>query len=159
MSAAIPSMTGIVRSARKMPPIAERVADRLAQAVPRRDLEIAERRRVHADLHHVDHVVRPLERGAPVEGGGDRRRGADGGVRPACDCLGHLQPLGVDVVERDFHIRELGEGENVTEQVLRELDTAGAHERYPGTHERKCFIADITEQECSQLPKRAPSNS
>ena len=45
----------------------ERVGDRLPQAVARRDLEVAQRRLVAADLHHVEHEVGAVDRGAPVE--------------------------------------------------------------------------------------------
>ena len=45
---------------------AERVADRLPQPVARGDLEVAQRRLVAADLHHVDHEVGAVDCGAPV---------------------------------------------------------------------------------------------
>ena len=45
----------------------ERVGDRLAHAVAGGDLEVAQRRRVAADLHHVQHEVGAVDRRAPVE--------------------------------------------------------------------------------------------
>ena len=51
----------------------ERVRDRLAQTVPRRDLEVEQRRRMASDLHHVDHVVGAVER-LPAARGARRSR-------------------------------------------------------------------------------------
>jgi hypothetical protein len=39
-------------------------------------------------------------------------------------------------VKRDLSVGELWEGENVTQQVLRELDASGADEGDPGAHGR-----------------------
>ena len=46
---------------------AERVADRLAKPVARRELEVAQRRLVAADLDHVEHEVGAVDRGAAIE--------------------------------------------------------------------------------------------
>src|SRR5262249_20885547 len=58
---------------------------------------------------------------------------ARSGAALACDVGGHrlchLEPVRIDVVERDLGVEELGELEDVGEQVLRELDAAGAYER------------------------------
>src|SRR2546430_16336612 len=43
--------------------------------------------------------------------------------------LGGREPVRVDVVQRDLDVVELGEEEDVAEQVLREDDAAGADER------------------------------
>ena len=56
---------------------AERVADRLADAVAGRDLVVAHGRRVAADLDAVDHVVGAVERLAAVEGRRDPRLRAE----------------------------------------------------------------------------------
>ena len=69
----------------------ERVPDRLAQPMPEWDLEVEDRRRVHPDLHHVDDVVRALERGPPLPVRGDRRVRTQRGVRPARDRLARLR--------------------------------------------------------------------
>ena len=47
---------------------------------------------------------------------------------PARHRLGGLEPLGVDVVQRDLDVAELVKREQVAEQVARELDAAGADE-------------------------------
>ncbi len=62
---------------------AQGVADRLAQTVALRDLEVDHRRRpVAADLDHVDRVVRSIQRRAQIGGRLDRRVGA-GSSAPA----------------------------------------------------------------------------
>src|SRR6185437_7240909 len=98
------------------------------------------------------------ERRPPVEvrlEGGPR---AELPVRPPRHRLGGLEPLGVDVVEGDRGVGELGEGEQVAEQVARELDAARADE-CDACHERKCFRSDRNDQECSQQPNVARSIS
>ena len=45
--------------------------------------------------------------------------------------LGGLEPVGVDVVQRDLDVAQRGQREDVAEQVLREDDAAGADERDP----------------------------
>jgi hypothetical protein len=65
-------------------------------------------------------------------------------IRPASDPLGGLEPFVVDVVECDLGVRELGEGEDVSEQVLGELDAPGADEGNPGAHG-----GDILRQPCA----------
>ena len=52
----------------------ERVADRLAQAVARGELEVAECRLVAPDLDHVEDEVGAVERGLPLEVCCDSRR-------------------------------------------------------------------------------------
>ena len=104
----------------------ERVADRLAQAVGRGDLEVEQGGRVAADLDHVDHVIGAGEGAATVEVGLDPRRGPERAGRVAGHRLAHRQTLRVDVVQRDLGVVQLGEREDVAEQVLRELDTARA---------------------------------
>jgi hypothetical protein len=42
--------------------------------------------------------------------------------------LGSGQPLGVDVVQRQGHVPQFGEREDVGEQLTSEHDTAGAEE-------------------------------
>ncbi len=107
---------------------AERVADRLAQAVAERHLVVADGRVEAADLHRVDHVVGAVERRAPVERGGHVRAHAEPVADQAGDPRGRLEPLRIDVVERDLRVRELREGEDVADQVARELDAAGSDE-------------------------------
>ena len=104
------------------------VADRLAQAVGGRDLEVEQGGRVAADLDHVDHVVGAVERAAAVEMGLDARLCAErrGGV--AGHRLGDREPLGIDVVKRDLAVAQLGEREDVAQQVLGELDASRTHE-------------------------------
>src|SRR5207244_319784 len=102
--------------------------DRLTEAVARRNLEVEQRRLVAADLDHVQHEVRAVDRLAPVEVRGDPRRGAALRGDVAGHRLGGREPVGVDVVERDLDVVQLGEVEEVSEQVARELDAAGAYE-------------------------------
>ena len=119
------------------PADAERVADRLAQAVTLGDLEVTHGRVVTADLDLVDHEVGALERRAPLEVGLERE------VRPgdAVDVVGDprrgLQPAGIDVVQGDGEVGELRVGREVGEQHPRELDTSRSDERDLG-HARYC---------------------
>ena len=113
------------------PADAERVGDRLAKPEARRDLEVDQRGPVAPDLDHVEHVVGPLERRAPIEVRADRRRGATLAGDARRHRLGGREPIRVDVVERDLGLAELGVLEDVPEQVLREDDAAGADERDP----------------------------
>ena len=81
MSRHISSITGMVRRPRMMPPMPERVGDRLAQAEALRDLEVGHRARlVAADLDHVDRVVGAVERGAAI----GRLRTISAAARRAC---------------------------------------------------------------------------
>ena len=51
---------------------AERIGDRLAQAISLRNVEVRDGRRlVAADLHHQDDEVRAAQRFAPIERGFD----------------------------------------------------------------------------------------
>jgi hypothetical protein len=102
--------------------------------VPKRDLEIEQCRPMHPDLDHVDDVVRTLERRRPIEMRRDRGRSTEGAVRPTSDRLGSLEALGVDVVQRDLCVRQFREGEDVPQEVLRELDAAGTDEGDLGAH-------------------------
>ena len=107
---------------------AQGVADRLAQAVGGGDLEVEQGGRVAADLDHVDHVVGAVQRPAAVEMGLDARLGAEHAGRVAGHRLGDGQPVGVDVVKRDLAVAQLGEREDVSQQVLGELDASRTHE-------------------------------
>ena len=100
-------MWSAVRSVAEDAADAERVGDRLPQAVAGRDLEVEQRRRVTADLDHVEHVVGSLERRAPIEVRADRRRGAALAGDVARHRLGGREPVGVDVVQRDLGVAEL----------------------------------------------------
>ena len=95
----------------------------------RRDLEVDERRGVHADLDHVQDEVRPVERLAAVGVGRDRRVGPQLAVDPSRDAGRRVEPLGVDVVQRDMRVGELVEAQQVGQQLAGELDAAGADER------------------------------
>ncbi len=77
-----------------MPPIPSVSRDRLAQPVARRDLEVAQRRRVTADLDHVDHVVRPLERRPALEVRRDRGEALRVARDVARHRLGGREPVG-----------------------------------------------------------------
>ena len=70
-----------------------------------------------------------------IEVGGDPALPASSRLVYCGHCLGHSQPLGIDVVERDVGVFELLEREDVAEQVLGELDAARADECDLG-HER-----------------------
>ena len=113
---------------------ADGVADGLVQAVLLRNVEVAHRRVVHADLDDVDDVVGTVEGPATVGGGHHlrlRARRAGGGVG---DRLGGLQALGVDVVQHHAHRTEFGEREDVAEQLAGELDAACADDDDGGLH-------------------------
>ena len=125
---------------------AERVADRLAQAVAERHLVVADGGGVAADLHRVDHVVaRPRARRAgratpsrADAGRGPRRPGARA-PRPSRAARHRCRAA-------RSRVAEFGEGEDVADEVARELDAAGADEgdlghacslRGPGHRERR----------------------
>ena len=114
MSAAMPSSTGNVRSARKMPPMPSVSAIVWRSPKLGRDLEVAHGGRVHADLDRVDDEVGAVQRGPPVEAGGDRRGGAELVGGAPGDRLGRLQPLGVDVVQRQRDVAQLGEADRMS---------------------------------------------
>jgi hypothetical protein len=111
------------------PADADGVADGLPQPVPGGHLEVPDGRGVHAHLDGVDDVVGAVQRGPPVEAGGDLRGGAEllGGT--AGDRLGRLQPLRVDVVQGERRLFELIEGQEVGEELPGEDHTAGTEER------------------------------
>ena len=104
------------------PADADRVTDRLPQAVPLGNLEVDDGRRpVAADLERRDDVVGAVERRAPVERGLDGRRGAVCLGQPARDDLRCPQPLGVDVHEREGRrVAQLGQAQDVADEVARE---------------------------------------
>src|SRR5439155_13863727 len=80
---------------------ADRVADRLAEAVLRRNPEVDERGVVPADLDLVDHVVGAVESGATIEVRLDGRACARHLVRLAGDGHGGLEAVGLYVVQGD----------------------------------------------------------
>ena len=86
-----------------------------------------------AHLDRVDHEVGAGERLQPVEvtrsitGVAPRAVG-----RPRRHPLRGAQPLRVDVVEHELRVAQRREGQDVAEQVARELDAAGADEHDPG---------------------------
>ncbi len=113
---------------------AEGVADGLAQPVAGRDLEVGTGGLPHADLDDVDDEVRVGERRAPLGVGGDPGPGAVA-VPPGAlvrDELGGaargVEPFGVDVVQGDVRAAQLGEGQQVGQEPLREHDAARADE-------------------------------
>ena len=71
-------------------------------------------------------------------------RGPDGGVG---DLLGGGEPLGVDVVQDDGGLGELGEVAEIREENASELDAAGADERDPWVHARNCSTSPSSVQE------------
>src|SRR5207248_3378931 len=72
--------------------------------------------------------VAAVDRFAAVEVRRDRRRGAALARRRGGHRLRGAQPVLVDVVQRDLEAVQLGEGEEVAEQVAREDDAARADE-------------------------------
>ena len=109
---------------------AERVADRLADAVAGRDLVVAHRRRVAAHLHAVDDVVGAVERLAAIERRGHARvraeRLRDAARRSARPCPRRSESMSWSAISLSAR---LGEREDVAEQVAGELDAARADER------------------------------
>ncbi len=108
---------------------AERVADRLPQTILLGNLEIPDGRRlVPADLDHVDDVVGPLQRLAPVGRREDLRLRA-GLVRDAQrHGLGVPQPVSVDVHEVNGAVVKLGKGKKIPQQVAGENGAACSNE-------------------------------
>jgi hypothetical protein len=114
------------------PADAERVADRLAQPVAGGQLEVEHRRLVHADLDHVDGEVGAVERRPPLRVGGDARPRPELLVEPVRQRGGGLQPLGVDVVQRELEPAQVLVGEEVAEQLTGERGAARADEGHFG---------------------------
>ena len=85
---------------------AERVADRLADAVAGGDLVVAHGRRVPAHLDAVDHVVGALERLTAVERGRHLRLRAEHPGHPERELLRRAQALRIDVVQGDLALGE-----------------------------------------------------
>ena len=106
---------------------ADRIGDGLLQPVFPGYVEIEQRRFVHADLDHIDDEVAALQRAATVEMFLDDCIGAELLRRPARHHAAGLEPLGIDVVQRDHHAPELGEIQDVCQQVLDEDGAARAH--------------------------------
>jgi hypothetical protein len=109
-----------------------RVADGLQEAVLGGDLEVEAGGGDAADLHHVDHEVGAGQGRAPVEGGGERDRGTEPLGDLPRGALGDGQPLLVDVVEAQIEIAQLGEADEVGEELTGEHDAPGADERDGG---------------------------
>jgi Galactokinase galactose-binding signature/GHMP kinases N terminal domain len=96
-----------------------------------RHFEVDHRRGpIAADLDHRHDVVGAVER-FPAVGGRLHARGRTGSVdKPARDDRGRLEPLAVDVHQRERHVvGELGKAEQVSDERLREDRGAGADER------------------------------
>ena len=126
------------------------VADRLAQAVPSRDLEVAQRCLEPPDLDLVDDEVRPLERGTALEMGLDLQVRTGGLVDRPGDLLGRGQALSVDVVQDDRRSGELGEIDQIREEDTGELNASCADQSDP-RHVRDCFSLPVIAQECARL--------
>ena len=110
------------------------VADGLVQPVARRNLEVAHRGLVHADRDDVDDVVRAVECAPAVAGGDHLRFGACRASGGPGDRLGRLQPFIVDVVQHHPSRAQLGERQDVAEQLAGELDAARADDDDGGFH-------------------------
>ena len=108
----------------------KRVGDGLVQPVGLWDVEVGERRCVTANRDHVHDSVGSFERGAAIDRYADGRTRAVLVCRESRDLLGGRQPRLVDVVEREFDLTQLGEREQVTHEVARELDRPGPDERH-----------------------------
>ena len=128
------------------PADAERVGDRLAQPEPLGDLEVDDGRGpVAADLERRHDVVGPVERGAPVGRRLDLRPGPVRLHEAARHELGGAQALGVDVHQRERRrVGELGEAEDVADEVAGEHRRAGADEGDPrhGHASRVCWMRE-----------------
>ena len=114
----------------------DRVADRLTQPVLLRDLEVAERRRVSANLDLVDGVRGSLQSSSAIPvslNGVPRPYPADDGLR----CPGRIrESLLVDVVEDDREAAvELAVRAQVGHDVPSELDAARSDDHHP-SHRR-----------------------
>ena len=119
---------------------AERVGDRLAQAVLLRHLEIGNGAGLVAgDLDHQHDVVGILQRAAAVGGGGDFRLRIDGGRDALRDDVRRREPLRVDVHQRDLAVLEQRLGQDVADEVFHEHRRAGADHGDLG-HCRSTFL-------------------
>lgn len=105
--------------------------DRVPKPEARRDIEVDLSRPGTSNLDDVDDEVGPVERLPPVQAAADRGRGAEGAGGPVRHPLGRRQAVLVNVVENDLRFPQLGVGEEVAEQVARELDAARADEDDP----------------------------
>ena len=111
---------------------ADGVGDGLLQAVFFRNVELRNGRLRAADQHHVDDEVGAGERGAAAGMLLDAASGAELLRGPACHHAGGLEAFGVDVVQRDDNVAQLGIIEDVRQQVPGEDHAAGADHRDPG---------------------------
>src|SRR5690242_13256373 len=124
----------------------DRVADRLADPVLLRDLEVHEGMPVPPDLDLVDDVVRAVHGGPAFRAGLHPVPGA----RPPHDrrggALGVREALRVDVVQDDGDLPgQLRERAQVGDYVAGELHAASADDCDSG-HERECSMYRLSEQ-------------
>ena len=108
---------------------ARRVADGLLQTVGRGDPQVRDGRGDPTDLDHVDHEVSTGQRLAAVQRRTHPRTGAELLVQAPRGALGDGEPLGIDVMQGELDIRELGELEEVGAQLTGEDHTACTDER------------------------------
>jgi hypothetical protein len=84
---------------------------------------------VAADLEHGEHEVGAVEGAGAIGGGLDGGGGSELPGDAATHDVGCVEALGVDVVEDDGGVSQLGEAQDVAEQLLRKDSAAGADER------------------------------
>ena len=109
---------------------AQRIGDRLFDAILARDVEVDDGgRAVPTDLNRIDDVTRAFKGLAAVGGCRNRRRGTDRRGDPVRNHLGQCQTLFVDIVQGNLAPGQFRERENVPEQVTCEYDAAGADQR------------------------------
>ena len=124
MSRAIASSTGKVRRARKIPPtprVSPIVCRRPNRAGTSKSVRVAACPPTWTTLTTKS---RARQGGAPVRVDADLWGGADLGGHPGAQRLGGREPLGVDVVQPQRAVAQLGHREDVDEQL------AGEHRRF-----------------------------
>ena len=137
---------------------AQRVADRLPQAVPARDLEVDQRGGIAADLDHVDHVIDAVERGSPVEVRLHcRRRPQLPAVQRAIASAASSRSGSMSC---SAMVASASSGKvRMSPSRLRVNSTLPAPMKAIRGHARKCFRSDRNDQECSQPPSSGRSTS
>ena len=108
---------------------AEGIADGLEEAVLAGNLEIDDGAGlVAADLDGADNIAGAADGFALVEGGLDAGLDLEGVDHAVGHDLGDLEAVGIDVLQAEGGAGELGELEDVAEEVFGENDGAGADE-------------------------------
>ncbi len=116
-------------------PGSQGVAHALVDAVLQRHVDVRDEPLQAADAHEAEHVVRALERGAPVLRGREPRRELRRGDVALQQPVHHVEVARVDVGEADVRVAELGHAQDVADHVPGEADAAGSDDGDGDAHQ------------------------